>query len=150
FSPDRRTILTASWDGTARLWDAATGQPKGRPFAHQAKIEAAAFSPDGRTILTGGFDHAGRLRDVATGKPIGPPLFQDDLVLAVAFHPNGKLVATAGGDYTAQLWEVPPPAEGSADELVVRSQFLTGMELDLEGAATVLPPEAWYRLRQRW
>ena len=27
FSPDGRTILTASWDHTARLWDAATGAP---------------------------------------------------------------------------------------------------------------------------
>jgi WD40 repeat protein/serine/threonine protein kinase/tetratricopeptide (TPR) repeat protein len=150
FSPDGTAVLTGSWDGTARLWDAATGQPKGRPFPHQAKIEAAAFSPDGQTILTGGLDHAGRLWDVATGKPVGPSLVQDDLVLAVAFHPNAKVVATAGGDGTAQLWEVPPPTESPVEDLVLRSQLLTGMQLDLEGTATVLPAEAWYRLRWRW
>ena len=27
FSPDGKTVLTGSWDKTARLWDAATGQP---------------------------------------------------------------------------------------------------------------------------
>jgi WD40 repeat protein/serine/threonine protein kinase/tetratricopeptide (TPR) repeat protein len=150
FSPDGKTVLTGSWDGTARLWDAATGQPKGRSFPHQAKIEAVAFSPDGQTILTGGFDHAGRLWDVSTGKPVGPPLVQDELVLAVAFHPNGKLVATAGGDGTAQLWEVPPPTEGPVEDLVLRSRLRTGMQLDHEGTATVLPAEAWYRLRWRW
>jgi WD40 repeat protein/serine/threonine protein kinase len=150
FSPDGRTLLTAGWDGTARLWDAATGQPKGRPFAHQAKIEAAAFSPDGRTILTGGFDHAGRLWDVATGKPIGPPLVHGDLVLAVAFHPSGKLVALAGAPGAAKLWKVPPSAEDPVQDLVIRSQLLTGMTLDSEGAATVLPAETWYRLRGRW
>jgi WD40 repeat protein/serine/threonine protein kinase len=149
FSPDGTTVLTGSWDGTARLWDAATGQPRGRLFPHQAKVEAAAFSPDGRTIITGGLDHAGRLWDVATGKPIGPPLVQDDLVVAVAFHPNGKLVVTAGGFGIARLWEAPSPAEGPVEDLVLQSQLLTGMQLDHQGAAIVLPAEAWYQLRRR-
>ena len=33
FSPDGKAVLTGSDDGTARLWDAATGQPIGRPAA---------------------------------------------------------------------------------------------------------------------
>ena len=33
FSPDGKTVLTGSDDKTARLWDAATGQPVGPPLA---------------------------------------------------------------------------------------------------------------------
>src|SRR5262249_45420487 len=48
FSPDGRTVLTASQDNTARLWDAATGQPVGGPLPHQKSMAwGAEFSPNG-------------------------------------------------------------------------------------------------------
>ena len=41
-----------SWDHTARLWDAATGQRRGVPLRHHGAIRAVAFGPDGRWVLT--------------------------------------------------------------------------------------------------
>ena len=57
-------ILTGCWDKKARLWDAATGSPRGPPFQLDAPVQAVAFSPDGRTILTGCQDKTARLWDV--------------------------------------------------------------------------------------
>ena len=34
FSPDGKTVITGSEDKTARLWDAATGQPIGQTLRH--------------------------------------------------------------------------------------------------------------------
>jgi tetratricopeptide (TPR) repeat protein len=65
YSPDGKTVLTGSWDKTARLWDAATGQPLGLPMTHQGIVWAVAFSPDGKTILTGSLDSKARLWDVS-------------------------------------------------------------------------------------
>ena len=53
---------------TARLWDAATGQPIGAPMKHQGVVMAVAFSPDGKTVLTGSCDNDG----AALGRGNGP------------------------------------------------------------------------------
>ena len=52
FSPDGRTIVTASEDQTARLWDVATGKEIATLRGHQRKVGWATFSPDGRSVVT--------------------------------------------------------------------------------------------------
>jgi serine/threonine protein kinase len=61
FSPDGRWIVTASDDKTARVWDAATGQPRTPPLRHQDIVRHAAFSPDGRWLLTTSYDKTARV-----------------------------------------------------------------------------------------
>src|SRR5205807_9901064 len=52
FSPDGRLVVTASADKTARVWDAATGEPVTPPLKHGAEVTRASFSPDGRRLFT--------------------------------------------------------------------------------------------------
>src|SRR5262249_17533576 len=67
FSPDGRTVVTTSWDGTIRLWETATGKPRGRFAGQAAEINAVSFSPDGRTVALGVSDSTVLLWDVTTG-----------------------------------------------------------------------------------
>jgi roadblock/LC7 domain-containing protein len=97
FSPDGRTLLAVSVDGTARLWDVATGTTTGPVFRHQDAVQAGAFSPDGKTVLTGSDDRTAQLWDAATGKAIGAPLHHQIAVQHVAFSPDGKTLLTVGG-----------------------------------------------------
>ena len=90
FSPDGRTILTRSRDNTARLWDVATGRPKGQPMVHAQFIRSVAFSPDGKIILTGGSDNTARLWGGTTGLPIGRAMVHQEELTSLTFSPNGK------------------------------------------------------------
>ena len=48
FSPDGKAVLTGSEDKTARLWDAATGQPIGPTLTHQARSWRWRSAPTAR------------------------------------------------------------------------------------------------------
>jgi WD40 repeat protein/tetratricopeptide (TPR) repeat protein len=105
YSPDGRTALTGGEDGTARLWDAATGQPIGEPLEHHSPVYTVAFSPDGQSALTGSNDGVARLWDAATGQPIGRPLEHRGAVVSLAFSRDGKSALTGSNDGVARLWD---------------------------------------------
>jgi eukaryotic-like serine/threonine-protein kinase len=106
FSPDGRTAVTASPDGTARLWDGFTGEPRGTPLRHDGGVMQAAFSPDSRLVITASLDRTARLWEVEGCRPLGVPLRHRGPVRSVAFSPDGRAVLTGSNDGTAQVWDV--------------------------------------------
>ena len=103
FSPDGTRILTASWDKTAKLWDAASGKLV-VSFAHQGIVWRAAFSSDGTRILTASADKTAKLWDAASGTLIVSFAHQA-IVYNAAFSPDGARILTASADKTAKLWD---------------------------------------------
>jgi WD40 repeat protein len=55
FSPDGKAVATASWDKTARVWDAASGKELAR-LSHENSVYAVAFSPNGKAVATASSD----------------------------------------------------------------------------------------------
>jgi WD40 repeat protein len=109
FSADGKLVVTGGDDGTARVWDTATGQPTGLVLEHPREVNSVAFSPEGRTILTGSSDGIARLWDASTGRLAGPPLRHEvrnegrDFV-TVLFSPDGESFVT-GCLGTLQRWQ---------------------------------------------
>jgi WD40 repeat protein len=108
-SPDGKTYLTGSSDGTAQLWDLTTGRAQGAPLLHPHPLLALAFSADGRQVATGCQDGA-RVWETATGRLLGPPLRPGSAVVVVAFRPDGAAVLTGSTPpASVDLWD---PATG--------------------------------------
>ena len=111
FSPDGQRVLTASWDNTARLWDAATGAELLVLKGHEGPVTSAVFSPDGRRVLTASQDKTARLWDAATGAELLVLKGHENWVTSAVFSPDGRRVLTASGDHTARLWDAATGAE---------------------------------------
>ncbi len=61
FSPDGKRVLTGSYDKTAKIWDAETGQELLTLKGHGNYVSSVAFSPDGKRVLTGSRDGTAKI-----------------------------------------------------------------------------------------
>jgi WD40 repeat protein len=99
FSPDGRFLVTASADGTARVWDAATGASLGELRGHNGNVNSASFSPDGKFIVTAGVDATVRLWDAARFafvKMIGGTY--PKAVSSAEYSPDGRFIVAASAE----------------------------------------------------
>lgn len=104
FSPDDRTVLTASLDSTARLWNVTNGASLASPLRHLGVVRSARFSRDGRYVVTASNDATAQVWDAHTLTRVGPPLLHRRLVSDAEFSDDGSRVVTASWDGTAQVW----------------------------------------------
>ena len=103
FDRDGVRILTASWDKTAKLWEAGSGNLI-MTFTHNAAVNAAKFSPDGTRVVTASADKTAKLWDAGSGLPLSVFNHQDSVTDAT-FSPDGSKLATASADKTVKLWD---------------------------------------------
>jgi WD40 repeat protein len=96
YSPDGKILATASEDGTARIFDAATGRLEHTLPGHYQNIcFCVACSPDSMWLATGGRDRTTKVWNAATGELIRILDKHPDTVWSVAFSPDGRLLASA-------------------------------------------------------
>ncbi|MFF4424663.1 hypothetical protein ACFY04_28470 [Streptomyces sp. NPDC001549] len=115
FAPGGHLLASASWDGTARLWQVTGGRalwPLSVLHGHTRFVRCVTFSPDGRTLVTASEDGTARVWNVTD--PRKPRLTsviapEGGEVAGTAFAPDGRLLAV-WSQATAGLWDLTDPA----------------------------------------
>jgi WD40 repeat protein len=125
-SPDGKSAVSASGDGTLRLWDFTSGDALVTISGEGEFYTSVAFSPDGRWIAAGegavierrtatdgrpSYVNRGEidLFDTETGTPVNlldAERGHSDIVTAVAFTGDGRYLISASLDRTMILWDL--------------------------------------------
>ncbi len=99
-------MVTASYDKTVRVWDAATGHELLRLVGHTDAVNGAAFSPDGQRVASVARDGTLRVWDAQTGEQRSKLAGESGNLLSADFSPDGQRVVTAGQDGIARVGTV--------------------------------------------
>lgn len=103
---DNDTVLVASADGTARLFNLKSNDEVATFDGHHGLVANAVFSPDGNSIVTA-HDDGARLWDTNATHAVmtmsGP---ESSDIEAAVFINEGKNIVTATGNGTTQEWDI--------------------------------------------
>ena len=104
FSDGGTRLVTASMDGSARVWDTATGASLG-VFELDGPLRYATFGPGGEELLA--LTTAGSIRvwRVAGGQLLMRGAGHEAALSTGAFSPTGSRFMTAAHDGTVKVWD---------------------------------------------
>jgi WD40 repeat protein len=101
-------LVTASWDGTAQLWDVPVGAPpqwRATLQGQLGQIRQAQFSPDGKTVVTTATDGSVAIWDADSGKNEAMVKAHGAGVDVLAIARDGSKFATGAENGSVFLWD---------------------------------------------
>lgn len=128
-APSGTDAITASSDGTCRVWDLEIGDCVLVLEGHAAPITDLAITDDSSLLLSTSEDGTARAFELERGQCLRVLAGHAGKVNAVAMDPFGRFVVTAGEDGTARVWDLSsgkaihvlqtgaPPAQGECEEV---------------------------------
>lgn len=128
-SQDRRTVATASYDQTVRLWNAETAAPIGPVITFDVRPTAVAFDPVAPRLAIALEDGTVALHDRESGARLTAFTAHATWIQDIEFSADGGRLVTAGRqDHLAKIWDLrhvdaaPIVLSGHADNLM-RAEF---------------------------
>ena len=142
---DSQRAITASQDGTARIWDVRNTGTLTNSIVlrgHTGAIVSTALSADNRWLVTGSEDGTARVWDLAASDPNERSVTLNGHkgpVTAVMIKADNNAIITTGADGTIRSWSL------RVEELIERACSVVGRNLKREEWAQYFPGEAYRR-----
>ncbi len=157
FRPGTDHVVTASLDGTARIWDARTATLL-RTLEHIDEVLDATYSPNGSRLVTAGRDTLIHVWDAETLELLIDLEGHSHYVYSVAFSPDGERLISGSGDGTVRVWDTVTIVEREAakkervliaDRLRPRLERLYRETEDWSQVAAVVSTDSSLTVRER-
>jgi WD40 repeat protein len=149
WSPDGKSIATASYDKTVRVYEAASGKLAHKLEKHTGPVMCVAWSPDGKEIASGGQDKKLIVWDAKSGEDKHILTEHAATIACLAFSPGGSVLADGGDDgkvftYARPAWKaarpLTTPNQTSAMSLAWSTDGKTLAVGDVNGTALLWSP----------
>jgi len=105
FSPDGKTLMTASADHQIFVWNLETKMAVRVLQGHTGFVNVLALSGDGQTLVSGGADKKILLWDLSTGRLLHTLTGHTNAINALAIASDGILVS-GSADRTVRTWDL--------------------------------------------
>jgi WD40 repeat protein/DNA-binding SARP family transcriptional activator len=155
WSPDGKTIASGSFDATAKIWDAVSGEVVRDlyPEDHKISVLALSWSPDGDRIATYAMDGTGTVWNARTGEELATMTGHTHHVVSTLWSRRGDRIFTSSNDATARVWDATSGVEllrydleGWVEAALSPNETHIAMSMAPPGMLKVFP--AWQTLEE--
>ena len=138
FAPDSKKMASISWDKTARIWDAASGEQLANFTLTEGYPKAVTFSGDGKSLIVGSSSGQFYIWNLIS-KEAQIVNAHSDQINYLAYNCLAGTLASASSDLTLKLWDAASFAElktlSGHSQTVFALAFSTDGKIIVSGSA---------------
>jgi WD40 repeat protein len=122
---EENKIVTASYDGTSRLWNLSSYDAEKILVKQKGRIRCMTLAPDEASVFFG-FQNGTIVRvNISNTKEKSKMAGHTDLVSALSVDPTGQYIASASWDRTIRIWSLDDNIEVAKGKLVTGISSIT-------------------------